>query len=523
LTNQELYDLLREIIQKKDKDRLHLWIKATTGYHIPRVSICAHHCAPFDFIADAIFDEFRQCIAHANRSGGKTQGVAIIEAVKTFATSNLEAANVGAIQAQADRCYGYIKEINEARPFSANAKSLTATKGLFENGSYLQILPGTPKAVNSPHPQLLVLDELELMPFFVVQQALSMAQSKAGIPAITIITSTVKFATGLMMRMIGEFKERHLPVYSWCCWEVMQPLPTDNPKLLATIREVFGDELPPNMDEADGYYDWQDLINKKQTLDPETWSVEWVCNEPERSGLVYPQFSLDANVINPDHPKKRYRADYTPNPFLPIYILEDFGFGKNNPNVNLFAQVVQDELVIFDEIYNRQKISRENVADAVEKLEHDYGLTVVRTLQADGTFLYSFPKREVIWICDPAGLTEIEERKQMGLTVLEAVLDRSFYQLKQGIPVLRKKITDRSLQIGAKCVNLIEEYLSYRNKKDKDGQYTDEPEKKSDHGPDATRYGVLRLFSVLAQAQFESTPSTPEDKPLTAGLRNKTF
>lgn len=521
-----MYELLDLAIREKNKDALHAWIKATTGYHVPRCRICHNHCAPFDFVADAIFREFSMALARANRSGGKTQDVAIIESIQTYHIPNLEAVNVGAIQAQADRCYGYIKEINQEKPFSSNSdpRKLTATKGEFLNGSSLLILPGTPAAVNGPHPQTNVLDEVELMPFFVLNQAFSMAQSKNGIPAQTIMVSTLKFAVGLMVRMMKEFRERGLPVYEWCIWEVVKPLPKDNPELLARIYEVFGDQLPANIDQADGYYDWEDLINKKLTLDAETWSVEWVCNQPERSGLVFSPFELEANLINEDNPYPQYRIPYEVNFYHPIYIFEDFGFGPGHPNVTLFCQVEGNDLIVFDEIYAEGKVSRENVASVFAKLEEDYGVGVNRDVQSEGYMLYRTPEIQLEWITDPARPSEREDRRQSGINVLEPVLDKVYYQLVNRIPVVRKKIEDRSLQISPKCVNLVEELQSYRFKKNADGQYSDTPEKKNDHGPDALGYGSLILFAVLAQAQMgdDSEPIVTRG-PLTAGLNKTTF
>lgn len=503
-----MYALLDEAIKTKNKDQLHLWIKATTGYDIPRFAICAHHCAPFDFVADAIFQEFMLAIAHANRSGGKTQDVGIIEGIETFHIPNLEVVNVGAIQAQADRCYSYIKEIDNSTPFKENVDSLTATRGSYKNGATLQILPGTPSAVNGPHPQLNIIDELELMAYFVVQQALSMAQSKGDIPARTIITSTVKFATGLMIRMIEEFKARGLPVYAWCIWEVVKKLPKENPELMRRIYAVFGDELPANIERADGYYDWEDLINKKLTLDPETWSVEWVCNQPERSGLVYAPFEIECNVINPDNPRKEYRKPYVVNPWLPIYIFEDEGYGPNNPNVTLLCQVVGDDVIVFKEFYHYGRIS----ADILPEIDRELYL-----YQKEGV------AQESYGILDPAALTEREERIRHGRNMLDPILEREYYQLVNSIPLVRRKIADRTLQVASECVNLIEELQSYRYKKAADGQYTDTPDKKHDHGPDSLRYGFLILFPVQA-AQAIGKQETPEERrPLAAGLMNKTF
>lgn len=518
-----MYLLLDKAIQEKNKDALHAWIELTFGLSIPRKAICHNHCAPFDFVADAIFGAFRQAVARANRSGGKTLAFAVIETTLTYYHEHLEVANVGAVLNQADRAYGYVKDFTAYSPFKHNVESLTATRGKFLNGSMLQLLPGTPTAVNGPHPQISLLDEVEQMNYFAYQQALSMAQSSDSVPARTIITSTMKYAVGLMVSLIKNYRDKGLPVFEWCIWETVKALPKNNPELMAEIERVFGDELPERIDEADGYYDWQDLIAKKNDLDEEVWGVEWVCNQPERSGLVYPQFSQEANVINEDNPRREYRTSYKVNPWLPIYILEDFGFGPSNPNVNLFCQVVGNDLVVLDELYNYGKISKDNIHDTVERLK-TWGVEVEDSMLDDGTITYAFPEQEVYWIPDPAGLTEIAERRRSGLNVLDPVLERSYYQLKNRIPVVRKKIADRSLQIAPDCVNLNVELMSYRNKKDRDGQYTDEPMKKDDHGPDALGYGALQLFSLVAQAQFEDQPATrPEERPLTAGLQDRIF
>ena len=502
--------LLDQAIREQNDDLLHAWIDLTLGLHIPRNSICPNHCAPFDFIAAAIFARFRQAIARANRSGGKTLGFGIIETVLTFHHDNLEVANVGAIQAQADRCYSYVKDFTAYSPFNSNIdpRNLTATRGTFNNGSLLQMLPGTPTAVNGPHPQLSMLDEVEQMNYAAYQQALSMPQSKGDIPARQIITSTVKYAVGLMIRLIQQYKDAGLPVYEWCIWETVKPLPADNPQLLARIRDTFGDELPANIADADGYYDWEDLIAKKTTLDDEVWSVEWVCNQPERSGLVYPQFSLEANTINPDNPRKQYRKPYVVNAWSPIYILEDAGFGPNNPNVSLFCQMVGDDLIVFDERYDYGKISADILPEQDEVLAE---------------FTREGVPQEAYGILDPAALTETEERKRHGRAMLEPTLDRTFYRLENGIPALRKKIADRSFQVAPQCVNLIGELQAYRFKKNKDGQYTDDSKKKDDHGPDAARYGILRLFPLHAQESIGKQETPRKDKPLAAGMMTRQF
>jgi hypothetical protein len=56
--------------------------------------------------------------------------------------------------------------------------------------------------------------------------------------------------------------------------------------------------------------------------------------------------------------------------------------------------------------------------------------------------------------------------------------------------------------ITNKCPKLRIDLLSYKKKKNLDGTYSKDPEKKMDNGPDALRYGVIRLHQQLFANAF---------------------
>ena len=64
----------------QDDDELHAFISEGLGYTIPRERFCKDegHCAPFDFIADLFFERVETAIGFANRTGGKTLNVSIV-------------------------------------------------------------------------------------------------------------------------------------------------------------------------------------------------------------------------------------------------------------------------------------------------------------------------------------------------------------------------------------------------------------------------------------------------------------
>src|SRR4051812_37243219 len=114
LLPDEQREILLVLIEARDKDGIHLWIELNFGVRIPKHKICPDHDAPFDFVADYLFDEFSDAIVLANRSGGKTYDFAILDTILSFLISNIEVATVAAIKPQALRCYnyfsGYIKK-----------------------------------------------------------------------------------------------------------------------------------------------------------------------------------------------------------------------------------------------------------------------------------------------------------------------------------------------------------------------------------------------------------------------------
>src|SRR6266536_5380896 len=136
--------------EEKQKEALHKYILKNFKVNIPRYSVCPNHDAPFDFVYAAFMSQYKTIIAMANRSGGKTLSLAILGILESLANDNCESANLGAIQAQAMRCAGYIKRFVNGNPdFLARLKGdMTATKIPWFNGSLNEILVATMTGVN---------------------------------------------------------------------------------------------------------------------------------------------------------------------------------------------------------------------------------------------------------------------------------------------------------------------------------------------------------------------------------------
>lgn len=497
--NQQLAnpkEIILGIIDRQDGDALHKWIKYHLKVDIPRVTITPGHTAPFDFVADYLFGKINFAVVMANRSGGKTYIFGVLATILCYLMDGTEVATVGAIQQQALKSYEYFQTFSSLYPFAYNVESLTMRESKLRNKSKNQVLAGTMSGVNSPHPQVLFLDEIDLMAWQVLQQALSMPQSKHGVRSRTVLTSTRKFAGGVMQRMLDEAKDKGYDVYKWNVWEVVAPLPVNDPELMAEIKATFGEELPANIDQANGYYEWYDLITKRKTLDDEVWETEWLCSRPGLSGVIYGQsYSDEENLITAE-----LGDDYwTPPDRGFIYLAEDFGHSEGHPNVLLpcWIPTTFDRLIFFDEMY-----VDDHGVDDIWRTGNEMLATYGHQLPDKRVGIQGSVKG---WATDPHNLALIHERAIRGAPLLEGHKDPKMYHLKNSIPLVRKFLQAGRLMITDKCVNLRTEFLSYSWKKNADGTYSSIPKKTDDHGPDAVRYLLLALGDQLERNWLKRT------------------
>jgi hypothetical protein len=449
-----------------------------------------------------------------------------LDVLNSIANDHCETATLGAIQAQAYRCYGYIKLFNDSNiDFTNRVKSSLMKETTYDNGSSIEVLTATVTGVNSPHPQRLFLDEVELINWFIMQQAFNMVQSKGVVKGQTVMGSTRKYVSGPMNRMIADMDKTGLKLYQWCIWEVMEQFPRNNPGLSQRIIEVFGEELPKNYKMMEGFYSWEDLLDKYVNIDRDIWETEWLCLRPQSGGLVYPRWSDEENVI----------TDWKFNPSLKHYIWEDYGYAQDHPDVLLFIEVdpVKQSVVIFDEEYLTLQSTQQIIDRAKAKLAQ-YNLVVRgndNQLSIDG------------WVGDPHGQTEWMDRFNQGAPMMGKMVrdelnggwkiryeNNDLYQLKNSIPLVRKFIDERWLKVTPNVVGYRNEIMSYRKVRLPDGTYKDEPEKKNDHGPDASRYGMIMLFPAQAYASFGTTLKETQEirnqepiRSITAGLRGRKF
>jgi hypothetical protein len=389
-------------------DELHHWIKHNLGFTIPRNSVCEGHASPFSFIADLYFNRKGSALLMANRGGNKTHGVAILHLLNMLYKPGIEAATVGAIEAQADRAYSHFRtlvQIYQDRTGQDVVDTSMKSKTRLKNRSQLEILPGTKNAVNGPHPQVVHVDEVELMDPEVYQESRNMALGKTkegGVHfrAQDIITSTRKRGVGPMQELIDSVNEAKLmgaeppyEMYSWCIFECAEPMPScqvarpdlpdcdkcDCDKVVSgrwdngqprTLKDVCGGRFA----KSDGWVDHETIKNTFTKASQGIWEAQQECIKPSTEGLVMPQFSLERHGV------RRYDPDPDHGP-----IFMSIDFGGTNPHAVNWYQVLKYEIevetyngttkrlregtrVCFDEIY-KAEVSNTQIAELIVRKE----------------------------------------------------------------------------------------------------------------------------------------------------------
>lgn len=499
---------LQHVYDTKDRDGLHAFIKSVFGLHIARNKVCPDHDAPFDFVADVFFQKHRDVIAVANRGGGKTINFSILDMLNSFLHDNCETATVGAIEMQAKKCYSYLQGWTEIPQFAAGLKASLQSESKFDNGASVQILVGTMSGVNSPHPQKVFLDEVELMAWPILQEAFSMAQSKDNVVAQTVITSSRKFPTGPMERLLKEHIKRGFKVYRWCIKETIQP--HDPEKCLAS---EYSADCQGDCHKPDGYYSLDDVIAKKKQLDFDTWESQWMSKRPMAHALVYPQFE----VVRQVKPLK-------PDLGAPLYLAEDFGFAVGHANVVGFFQILPSGIKhMLDEVWI-EGCSDQEIIKLVEEKLLEMGFVIPRYADPLKRKEYKkqFTTKVASWACPVEEPSKISIRSNDGYSIITQ-RNPDIRRINYGIPLIRKDCEDDVFFIDPKCVGTIGEMGIYSNKKRADGTILNEPEKKNDNGPDMIRYFYINHFSTRESSDILESQAKSVDEMETAGIRDMTF
>jgi len=304
----------------ESEDELYDYIWEFLGVRIPRQAMCSSHVAPFQIVTDLYFDRVRSGVILASRSSGKTLNSAILNHLDMlFKGRPIEIGTAGATIDQANKGYRYFKDTFRDPVLRPLLTTSTLRRSETVNGSLLEIVVGTVKGLNSKHPNRVKIDEVELIPYPLLEEGLSMAISKDGIAGQTVLMSTRKYAQGTMQRLLREAPSRGLRVWRYCIWDVVERCERACQNDPAHGTCPIWDKCQGRAHDGKGWYKIDDLIEKVRTLTKATFEAQWECKEPHDADTVYGGYWMpDVHVLSwkPDGVHKTF-AEVFGEPAVP--------------------------------------------------------------------------------------------------------------------------------------------------------------------------------------------------------------
>ena len=202
----------------QDDDELWQYIRVVWGITIPRQSVCKHHVAPFNALADAYFGRYPVTVWKASRGfGGKSTLMGVLSIIEA-ATLGAQITILGGSAAQSQRVHEVTKELwhHDYAPKGLLADEPTTFTTRLKNGAWIVALMASQKSVRGPHPQRLRLDEVDEMDLDLFEAAQGQPMDSRGLRSQTVISSTHQYPDGTMTELLKRANEKGWPVYEWC-------------------------------------------------------------------------------------------------------------------------------------------------------------------------------------------------------------------------------------------------------------------------------------------------------------------
>jgi hypothetical protein len=498
-TNFIIDDHAREVSQKmwfehiinkgfSNKEEIVLFAKEFLGFTIPTISppSCLEkgHCPPADFLADLILEKVDSALLFASRTSGKTRIVSIANILDMLTKPKIDIASAGATLDQAGRAYQYFTEYATKKYIAPYMTSSIQSYSHLANDATLEILTGTIKGMNSPHVCRLRLDEVELMPWAVLEEAFSITLSKYGYRAQDVLSSTRKYSTGVMQKLLNEAHERNMRVYQFCVFDSLIQCTRDcvdhGVKCPAYSKMSKDKEIilcGGKAHHSRGWYSIDDFIKKCKIMSLDTLQVQWFNDEPRGGALVYGNYYDDKihaidwsdfkTITGFDVPQKDW------------FYISGIDFGRNFIYLTLCRDPRGRWFGVF-EYYTNKDVTMSIHATNV-KLKSPFEV-----------------RQKHLRFHDPAGRQDaIELQKLMRIQLVEAEKD-----LEMGVNCVKEFLemdselgTARLYLIKDACPETVRAFKSWSHAIDRDGSILEDAYEDDDnkHAMDAIRYALYTM------------------------------
>lgn len=335
-------------------------------------------------------------VVYSSRDSYKTLSCAALEVI-AMVHFNLTVAHMAAIESQSKKAVQYINSfLRKIKPYleyhgssvdAQNTRNVTIKNPEGEI-AYLTIIICTLAGANSEHTNLMVVDEVDVVRF---PQAYEEAKMIPGVlrgrHPLTVMTSTRKFAFGLMQKEIEKANENNHPVLHWNMLDITERCPDDRHRPdLPPVTRYIAKRLPlrniepaeydsfleekkseydkiqahagcatchllsvcktrlstrPEKDVGGLYKPIDFTINQFKKINPDMGEAQLLCWKPSSTGLIYARFDSTEgeNTLSLNAAWERFTGNKTDYNItltdlidlfhkkgIPFYIGGDWGF-----------------------------------------------------------------------------------------------------------------------------------------------------------------------------------------------------
>lgn len=476
-----------------------------------------------------------------------TLGMAIVELL-VMLHDKRDVCHVGAVMAQAKRCYDYQVKFmlsNKIKPIIDPASTsgekilqkMNMEKSVFlidDEHVSVEVLPCTLKALNGPHVPLVVADEIDTVSgegLKAFKEISGMLDSKNGRIALRVGISTRKSRYGLMNTQMENAEKEGRHVYRWTTLEFSERCPDSRSGVRPVEMYVIQDDMT-----AITRQEWELKDEKKRSeftryvlpgsgclkcpaasvclgdakkqtstspmLKPidefiqkirsegSDWALSQLMNlKPSVEGIIYKEFNEKIHVMNWN--TMWYRLTGTEFP------------GECSHDI-FVKKCHQESLPCYAGIDWGWSSPSTVVYFFVDRRDNVYvvratGMTYVSQPEWIHHLKYKYHGvyRCQLYFPDVADMGSVTEMQKNGLPTSSEV-DKS---INTGIQVVKKFLKvpgsmDTKIFIASEtCQPLIHEFKVYHFKTSSDGLISEIPDTEDDHWLDALRYPMTMLFS----------------------------
>ena len=459
--------------------QLKQYLRRFLNYHVPDRQVCGHHASPMDYLWHVYSCDMAglnkgkkltsgDCIVWANRGGGKTQLAAVATLLEGLFKPNCQTRILAGSLDQSSRMYEYLCDFVEREFKDSLDGKMFKESCHFQNGTTVQVLAQSSRAVRGRHVHKLRCDEIEMFDEDVFNAAKFITHSTDGHLAAMEMLSTMHRPYGLMQKLIDEAESSEIPVFKWCLWEVIERCDKER----SCSRCPLNTDCRGKARRANGYLKIDDCISQMRRSSRAGFESEMLCLRPSLENAVFNQFDPDIHVKPVSY-----------DPTLPLYRAIDFGFV--NPFVCLWIQIDGEGKVrVIDEYVK----SRMRIVEHATELK---ARTPCAEQQVAGTF------------CDPAGSGRNDVTGTSAIKELTALGIRVRYRyssILDGIEQIRAHLHagdgSHRLVIDPSCRELIKAMQCYHYPETGSANQSELPKKDGvhDHAIDALRYFFANAF-----------------------------